>query len=132
MGILLVTESQLTCWQLVYFRSKKIIISEVISSYLDVELPITTDNIYLLHSTVMQTIHGHKELDSHTPWLVQAVDMNDNGHLDKSYPSDLHSESCESLELNHIYLRTRRNKQSQSKHQKPIIQETNCMWELHS
>lgn len=116
MGTLPITENQLTCWQLVYFRSKKIIISEVITSYLAVELPITTGNIYLLHSIVMQTIHGHKELDSHTLWLVQAVDMSDNDHLDKSYPSDLHSEPCESLELNHISLRTRRNEQSQSKH----------------
>lgn len=64
----------------------------------------------------MQTIHVHKELDSHTLSLVQAGDMSDSGHPDKFYPSDLHSEPCESLGLNHIYLRTSRNEQSWSKH----------------
>jgi hypothetical protein len=57
----------------------------------------------------MQTIHDHMEEDSHTLWSVQVDDRNDNAHLDKSFPSDLHSELCESLGLNHIYLHTTRN-----------------------
>jgi hypothetical protein len=78
-----------------------------ITSYLDLET-----HIYLLHSTAKQTTHGRMELDSHTLCLVQAVDMNDNDHLDKSYPSDLHSEPDESLVLDHIYLHTRKNKKN--------------------
>jgi hypothetical protein len=83
-----------------------------VNSKLCIKLTITTERICLPHSTEMQTIHDHMEQDSHTLWSVQVDDMNGSAHLDKSFPSDLHSEPGESLALNHIYLHTTRNMQN--------------------